>query len=170
MSDIDVRVKLCKSKDEYCDFYDEITELINSDEAINKVFAGREDRLLSARMLSTLYDGDKLIGFANLVKEKQNPRFLFLDVGIIEEYRGRHIASYVSEDLKKISKFIIVETRQNNVLANNSLRNKTAFLFEQGNRNVYLLQKDRLEEFMDKGYYEMLSNHYTINSKRDLIK
>ena len=166
MSDIDVRVKLCKSKDEYCDFYDEITELINSDEAINKVFAGREDRLLTARMLSTLYDGDKLIGFANLVKEKQNPRFLFLDVGIIEEYRGRHVASKILEDLKRIEKYIIVETQQSNFLGNKSLENRTRKLFEVGSRNVYLLQEDKYDEFVEKGYLDLLKKHYDEPSSR----
>ena len=118
-TDIDLKIKT--GKEHVMECFDDIMYLIKNDPAISKVFKGREDRLLTARMLSTLYDGDKLIGFANLVKEKQNPRFLFLDVGIIEEYRGRHVASKILEDLKGIEKYIIVETQQSNFLGNKSL-------------------------------------------------
>ena len=61
--------------------------------------------------LFTIYDKDKLIGFANIVREKQNNNFYFLDVGITEEYRGKHIASQVLEMLKKAKNYIIVETK-----------------------------------------------------------
>lgn len=159
MSDIDVRLELYNGNEEYWDFHDKITELINSDEAINKVFAEREDRLYSA-ILSLIYDKDKLIGFANLVKEKQNPHFPFLDVGIIEEYRGRHVASQILEDLKGIEKYIIVETKQSNFLGNKSLENRTRKLFEVGDRNVYLLQKSRYDEFVESGYLDLLKKHY----------
>ena len=170
ITDVDIRIKTRKEHALEC--FDEILDLISTDEGINEVFEDIKNRLLTAPLLSTIYDNktSKLIGFANLVKEKQNDDFYFLDVGIIKEYRGRHVASYILEELKDITKFIIVETKQSNVLGNNSLRNRTAFLFEQGDRNVCLLQKDRLEEFMDKGYYEKLSKHYTVNGKKDLIK
>lgn len=127
IADVDIRVEKCKRKEDYWDFYDKIIELINSDEMIKSVFGGREDRLYTAQMLSTIYDKDMLIGFANLIKEKQNPNFLFLDVGIIKEYRGKHVASQILEELKEIPKYIIVETREDNLLANKSLENTTVF-------------------------------------------
>ena len=167
MSDIDVRVKLCKSEDEYWDFYDEIAELINSDEAINKVFAGREDRLYSSSMLSLICDKDKPIGFACLVKENYDPNFLFLDMGIIEEYREKHIASSMLKALSKINKkFIIIDTSKRNTLANNSLKNNAAFIYEKGDRNIYLLQKNKKKEFFNNGYYELLKEHYDLQGDR----
>lgn len=163
-TDIDLKIKT--GKEHVMECFDDIMYLIENDPAISKVFKRREDRLLTARMLSTLYDGDKLIGFANLVKEKQNPRFLFLDVGIIEEYRGRHVASKVLEDLKRIEKYIIVETQQSNFLGNKSLENRTRKLFEVGSRNVYLLQEDKYDEFVEKGYLDLLKKHYDEPSSR----
>lgn len=166
ITDIDIRVEKCKRKEDYWDFYDKIVELINSDEMIKSVFGGREDRLYTAQMLSTIYDKDKLIGFANLIKEKQNPNFLFLDVGIIEEYRGKHVASQILEELKEIPKYIIVETREDNLLANKSLENRTAFIFKYNDRNIYLLQKDRYNEFIENGYYDKLTDHYNAPNDR----
>lgn len=163
-TDIDLKIKT--GKEHVMECFDDIMYLIKNDPAISKVFKGREDRLLTASMLSTLYDGDKLIGFANLVKEKQNPHFLFLDVGIIEEYRGRHVASKILEDLKRIEKYIIVETQQSNFLGNKSLENRTRKLFEVGDRNVYLLQEDKYDEFVEKGYLDLLKKHYDEPSSR----
>lgn len=163
-TDIDLKIKTGKEHGIEC--LDDIIYLIKNDPAISKVFKEREDRLLTARMLSTLYDGDKLIGFANLVKEKQNPHFLFLDVGIIEEYRGRNVASKILEDLKRIEKYIIVETQQSNFLGNKSLENRTRKLFEVGSRNVYLLQEDKYDEFVEKGYLDLLKKHYDEPSSR----
>lgn len=164
ITDIDIRIK--KGKEYISECFDEVLYLIDNDLEISKIFKGREDRLLSAAMLSTIYDKEKLIGFANLIKEKQNSNFLFLDMGIIEEYRGKHVASQILEELKEIPKYIIVETKENNLLANKSLENRTAFLFKQEDRNIYLLQKDRYNEFIEKGYYDKLTDHYNTPNDR----
>lgn len=167
--EIDIDLKIKTGKEHVMECFDDIMYLVKNDPDISKVFKGREDRLLTARMLSTLYDGDKLIGFANLVKEKQNPHFLFLDVGVIEEYRGRHVASRILENLKGVQKYIIVETQQSNFLGNKSLENRTRKLFEVGSRNVYLLQKDKYDEFVEKGYLDLLKKHYDKPSSRMLM-
>lgn len=62
--------------------------------------------------------------------------------------------------------FIIVETKKDNFLANKSLENRTEKLFEINNRNVYLLQKDRFDEFKENGYIELLKKHYSGPSNR----
>ena len=74
---------------------------MNEKSGIKEVFQKRNDRVVTAMRLFTIYDKDKLIGFANIVREKQNNNFYFLDVVITEEYRGKHIASQVLEMLKK---------------------------------------------------------------------
>lgn len=158
IADVDIRIKQGKEHVEEC--FDEVLYLIENDLEISKIFKGREDRLATSAMLSTIYDKDKLIGFANLIIEKQNNNFLFLDVGIIEEYRGKHVASQILENLKSISKYIIVETSVDNILANKSLENRTAFVLEYKDRNIYLLQKDKYNEFIENGYYDNLLKHY----------
>ena len=40
------------------------------------------------------------------------------------------------------------------------LENTTAFIFKYNDRNIYLLQKDRYNEFIEKGYYDKLTDHY----------
>ena len=164
INDIDIRIK--QGKEHVGECFDEILYLINNDLEIGDIFKGREDRLLSAAMLSTIYDKDKLIGFANLIKEKQNPNFLFLDVGIIKEYRGKHVASQILEELKEIPKYIIVETKEDNLLANKSLEDRTVKLLEVNDRNVYLLQKERYNEFIENGYYDKLKYHYNLPNDR----
>lgn len=166
IADVDIRLEKCKRNQDYWDFYDKIVELINLDKKIKSVFGGREDRLYTAHTLSMIYDKDKLIGFANLIREKQNQNFLFLDVGIIEEYRGKHVAAQILEELKEIPKYIIVETKEDNLLANKSLENRTAFMFKYNDRNIYLLQKDRYNEFIENGYYDQLIEHYNTPNDR----
>lgn len=164
IADVDIRIKQGKEHVEEC--FDEVLYLIENDLEISKIFKGREDRLATSAMLSTIYDKDKLIGFANLIIEKQNNNFLFLDVGIIEEYRGKHVASQILEDLKSISKYIIVETSVDNILANKSLENRTKKLLQYNDRNIYLLQKDKYNEFIEKGYYDKLTDHYNAPNDR----
>lgn len=164
ITDVDIRIK--KGKEYVAECFDEVLYLIENDLEISKIFKGREDRLATSAMLSTIYDKDKLIGFANLIIEKQNNNFLFLDVGIIEEYRGKHVASQILEDLKSISKYIIVETSVDNILANKSLENRTKKLLQYNDRNIYLLQKDKYNEFIEKGYYDKLTDHYNAPNDR----
>lgn len=163
MENIDIRIK---SEEEDSNCISNILKLMNEKSGIKEVFQGRNDRVATAMRLFTIYDKDKLIGFANIVREKQNNNFYFLDVGIIEEYRGKHIASQVLEMLKKVKNYIIVETKEDNFLANKSLKNRTAFLFKQEDRNVYLLQKERYNEFIEKGYYDKLTDHYNAPNDR----
>lgn len=113
-------------------------------------------------MLSTIYHKDKLIGFANLIREKQNPNFLFLDVGIIEEYRGKHVAAQILEELKEIPKYIIVETKEDNLLANKSLENRTAFMFKYNDtkcRNY----GGKLEIILELMYNEYVLEQYWLH-------
>ena len=164
IADVDIIIK--QGKEYVLECFDEVLYLINNDLEIIKIFKGRQDRLATSVMLSTIYHKDKLIGFANLIREKQNPNFLFLDVGIIEEYRGKHVAAQILEKLKKIQKYIIVETKEDNLLANKSLENRTAFMFKYNDRNIYLLQKNRYNEFVENGYYDKLIDHYNTPNDR----
>ena len=162
----DVYIIIKQGKEYVLECFDEVLYLINNDLEISKIFKGRQDRLATSVMLSTIYHKDKLIGFANLIREKQNQNFLFLDVGIIEEYRGKHVAAQILEELKKTPKYIIVETKEDNLLANKSLENRTAFMFKYNDRNIYLLQKDRYNEFIENGYYDQLIEHYNTPNDR----
>ena len=164
IADVDIIIK--QGKEYVLECFDEVLYLINNDLEISKIFKGRQDRLATSVMLSTIYHKDKLIGFANLIREKQNQNFLFLDVGIIEEYRGKHVAAQILEELKKTPKYIIVETKEDNLLANKSLENRTAFMFKYNDRNIYLLQKDRYNEFIENGYYDQLIEHYNTPNDR----
>ena len=164
IADVDIIIK--QGKEYVLECFDEVLYLINNDLEISKIFKGRQDRLATSVMLSTIYHKDKLIGFANLIREKQNQNFLFLDVGIIEEYRGKHVAAQILEELKKTPKYIIVETKEDNLLANKSLENRTAFMCKYNDRNIYLLQKDRYNEFIENGYYDQLIEHYNTPNDR----
>lgn len=151
------------NKDNYISICSQIDGLIYSDKDINRAFDDKRKELYSADILSTIYNkqNNELIGFAGLVERKHNKDFYFLSIGIKEKYRGNQIASHILEELNGISqRFIIAEAKENNTLANNSLKSKSALLRKKGNINVYLVQKNKLEEFYKHGYKHILDYHY----------
>lgn len=133
---------------------------------IREVFNGRGDRLATSHKVYIIMNDNQEVGFANLVVEKQNYNFYFLDMGIKENYRGNGIATEVLQTLKNINcKPIIIETRENNTLANCSAERIGCMLMSKDNKNYYLLQKERYNEFIDNGYLDKLTEH--LNEDKD---
>ena len=67
--------------------------------------------------------------------------------------------------------YVLMETRCNNDSANGVSKSVGCYLTTFGDRNVYLLQKSRLQEFIDTNQMEELAKHYEIeNSKKAIVK
>ena len=72
IADVDIRIKQGKEYVEEC--FDEVLYLIENDLEISKIFKGREDRLATSAMLSTIYDKDKLIVITQIEESNYNSK------------------------------------------------------------------------------------------------
>lgn len=149
-----------------------IVTMMRDDEVIREVFSNRIDRLANSRYSFIVKKGTKDIGFVNLVIEKQNPTFYFLDIGLKEYYRNMGIGTTILKKLQdmEFDKFILLEVKIANEGANLSIEKVGIKVAEFDDINYYLLQKDKVEEFIDGDYLEELAHHVAIKSKKDLLK
>lgn len=155
---------------------DDMYYMIDNDLGIREVFGGRFDRIIATCISWMIKDKDKNIGFINLVEEKVNHNFLFLDMGIIKEYRGKGYGKRFLKEVQELVEksnlpFILMETRKTNDNANCVGKDIGCFLTEIEDRNIYLLQRSRLQEFIDTNQMEELAKHFTKeNDKRNMLK
>lgn len=160
------------SQEDYTDLY----SLMNTEEGIREIFGGRDDRLMTASNSWLIKANDNNIGFINLVTEKANHKFLFLDMGIVKAYRGKGYGKKFLEEVQSEVEnsnltYVLMETRQDNDSANGVSKSVGCYLTTFGDRNVYLLQKSRLQEFIDTNQMEELAKHYEMeNSKSAIVK
>ena len=147
--------------------------MMNNEKGIQEIFAGRLDRLLSSEFSWLIVLDEEEVGFANLVREKSNYDFLFLDLGIKEKYRGKGIGTEVLRLLTEmpINNYVLLETKINNISAN-KINQKVGCLIDTiGEQNYYLLQTGRVKEFIDSNMMRKLGEHLNTSSlKKDLIK
>lgn len=156
------------------DDYKELCKIANymrGDKYISEVFKDRIDRLASSRFSFMIRRNNKDIGFVNLVIEKGNHDFYFVDIGLKEEYRNKGVGTEILKKLQEMDfdRFVLLEVKNDNEAANISINKVGVKVTTIGNINYYLLQKDRVQEFIDGDYLEKLSNHVSIKSKKDLI-
>lgn len=150
--------------------------MMNDEEGIREIFGGRYDRLMTTSNSWLIKANDNNIGFINLVTEKANHNFLFLDMGIIKAYRGKGYGKKFLEEVQsKVEDsnlpYVLMETRCDNDSANGVSKSVGCYLTTFGDRNVYLLQKARLQEFIDTNQMEELAKHYEKeNSKSAIVK
>lgn len=139
-----------------------IGNILSGDKEICNLFGHRWDRMFSGIYTYLITYNDKDAGFLNVLYEKDDYNFLVVDIGIKKRYRGKGIATKAMQLLreKNIEKFIIAETKKDNLGANKSLQNTSIQVAESDQFNYYLIQKERIEEFIDKDYLEKLANHY----------
>ena len=153
-----------------------LCSLMNTEEGIREIFGGRYDRLMTAKNSWLIKANDNNIGFINLVTEKANHKFLFLDMGIVKAYRGKGYGKKFLEEVQSEVEnsnltYVLMETRQDNDSANGVSKSVGCYLTTFGDRNVYLLQKSRLQEFIDTNQMEELAKHYEMeNSKSAIVK
>lgn len=148
-----------------------ILTMMRDEVGIKEVFSDRIDRLVNSAYSFMIKKGSKDVGFVNLVVEKQDYNFYFLDVGLKKEYRNKGIGTFVLKKMQERSfeKFIILEVKVENETANLSIGKVGVKLMEEDGVNYYLLQKDKVQEFIDNDYLTKLSEHIQVKRKRDLL-
>ena len=149
-----------------------IITMMRDEKCISEVFQNRVDRLVNSAFCYIIRRNGKDIGFVNLVIEKQDPEFYFLDIGLKDIYRNMGIGTTILKKLQdmEFDKFILLEVKIANEGANLSIEKVGIKVAEFDDINYYLLQKDKVEEFIDGDYLEELAHHVAIKSKKDLLK
>ena len=148
-----------------------VKRIMEKEDGIKEIFANRLDRLAASPYSCIILFNKQVAGFANLVKEKNNDDFLFVDMGIIASFRGKSICNDVLKyfgDIE-IKEFIIGETKIDNIPANKVASNVGCFIFAEEDRNFYLIQKNRYCEFIKYGYLDKLKQHIEKPNVKKLI-
>ena len=155
----------------------EIINMMNNVSGINDVFKNREDRVLTSAYSMLIMKDEIIVGFINLVVEKEDYDFLFIDMGIKPEYRKQGIGKYVINEIRKEMNevneeaYIIGQTKKNNKGGNGCIKNQACYIGDYEDTNLFLLQEEKVKEFIDDGYYTKLMSHLEKdNKKKQLIK
>ena len=149
--------------------YDEVAtkikKMMNEENGIKEIFANKIDRLSSACCSILVTEDSNEIGFVNIVHECIN-KFLFVDLGIKEQYRGCGYSKAIMSNIKELTnfwnEFLIAETKKSNIAANKGLNKIGIEIFSYNDLNYYLINTNK--------YSELISNEELFNSlKRHII-
>ena len=149
-----------------------VGKIISSDKDINDLFGDRWDRMYSGVFTYLITCDNKDVGFINVLFERDDNEFLVVDMGIKKRYRNKGIGTKAMQLLKEknIPKFIIAETEKTNISGISSLDNIGIQIAESPEQAYYLIQKERIEEFIDNDYLEKLNVHFGVEQIKLLVK
>lgn len=150
----------------------EVEDMMITESSIKDIFQGKYKRLLASRYIYMIHKGEENIGFTYLVDEGVDSNILFLDMGLLKRYQNQGIGTKVLEKLVNMDfdEFIIGETKKNNISTNIIGKRIGVKVADTEDRNFYLLQKDRVEEFIDYNGLEKLSKRFNTKTNKKLIK
>ena len=150
------------------DRYNRVMDIINNDREINNIFSNKRNRFSLAQFTYLINVDGEDAGFVNLVYERGDYSFLLLDSGIIEKYRGKGLGTKALKFLQSLDfeDFIIAETKKDNNNSNGSISKVGVQIADSDEFNYYLLQKDRVEEFIDSDGLEKLGKHYQTDKNK----
>lgn len=145
-----------------------IREMMGSEE----VFKNRKDRQRLSEISAIILADYKEAGFVNLVRENKSESFLFLDMVILEEYRNKGVGKKVFEILQSfgIYSLIFAAAKIDNIAANKTAEEVCIRVATIDDNNIYLVQKDRYDEFITHNYMSELYEHYEREKSKRLIK
>ena len=151
--------------------FDAVIDMMENANGIRDIFRGKTDRLLASFCTVLVYADKEIAGFINLVDEHIDSRFNFVDMGILEKYRGMGVGKKALKELMKAlpDDFFIGEVKKDNVASNKLSEDLGVRVLDTDDRNFYLLQKKRLDEFFEYDGIEKLNQKIhkeEIKSKR----
>lgn len=154
------------------DRYNRVMDIINNDKEINNIFFTKKNRFMLSQFTYLITVDGEDAGFINLLYEDGDDSFLVLDRGVIEKFRGMGIGTMALDFIKSqnFEDFIIGETRKNNNGSNKSLSKFGVMVADSDEFNYYLLQKEKLGEFIDSDGLEKLGKHYQTDKNKINIK
>ena len=153
-----MKVQIKQVRDNREDF-DKVLDMMENAKGIREIFHGKRDRLLSSFCTVLVYADGEVVGFINLVDEHIDPRFCFVDMGILEKYRDRGIGKKALNKLMNAlpDDFFIGEVKKDNVASNQLSENLGVRISSTEDRNFYLLRREDFDEFMDYDGMEKLN-------------
>lgn len=151
-----------------------VREWIRNDSGIRNIFYGHEDRFELSELPLLIYLDKTPIGFLSLVEERLR-NVKFLDIGILEEYRGcgyaiKATSLFLEIFKKKDQDFVIAETKVNNEAANKVLSTIGMLVNQEESKNLnyYLMQPERKDEFMNGEVYNRFKRHCIDGAKNSI--
>ena len=138
--------------------FDKIDYMMGHEPGIKEIFYNKRQRLFCTALACLIKEGRTELGFLNLVSENVD-NILFLDQGILQKYRGMGYGKEAIRTLllyNNFQEYIMAETKKTNILANSSAQKISKLVYETDEKNYYLFQKERVNQFLDsKEFYEM---------------
>lgn len=131
------------------------------------IFYTKVNRVLFSNVQTIICKNGEPIGFLNLVDERVKGA-LFMDMFIEEAYRGNGYASLAYKSLERKftgDEFILAETKKDNIGANLSLLKNGTLIKEKDDTNFYLMNKNRVEEFLNSVAYQEFVRVFELDSK-----
>ena len=149
-----------------------MSKVISSDKEISNLFGDRWDRMYSGIYTYLITYNGKDVGFINILFERNDNSFLVIDMGIKKRYRNKGIGTKAMQLIKEkdINTFIIAETEKDNISGIKSLDKVGLKVAESEEQAYYLVQKERIEEFINNDYLEKLSRHFKVEEIKILVK
>ena len=150
----------------------EIMNMMNNIPGIKEIYHDKENRVLDSDYSMLILKDSLIIGFINLVVEKSDESFLFIDMGLKPEYRnqgiGKQVLRRIKRKLEEIdeTRFVLYETKVNSKSGNGCINDVGYLLTEHEGKNIYLLQKERAPEFAYNGFYKELYDHLEKDNKK----
>ena len=139
----------------------EVFDMMLNSPGIKEFYTNKLTNIITSRYTFIIKLDDTTVGLINLVREEDNNDFLFLDIGIKEEYRNKGIATEMMKFISIIPIKEYVVVKSNNIYVNKALKkigcNK---VYEHNFHNIYLLQKDRYKQFIENNVTEKLAKHF----------
>lgn len=127
---------------------------------IKEIFATKVSRLASSDISALIEVDGNCVGFVNLLKE-YTKNMMFVDIGILEQYRGNGYAKSALEYIKDldIKEYIMLETKSSNEAASMLASDVGCLVYQYNDRNFYLLHEELKDEFLSSDDYDNLKDH-----------
>ena len=138
--------------------YKRIREMMRNEE----FFKDKLERQHLCEISAIILADYKEAGFVNLIRMNRNDNFLFLDMVILKEYRKKGLGKEVFKiiQMRGFHNLIFAVANINNVAANKTAEEVCLKVATIEDENIYLVQKDRYEEFVSGNYLEEIKEYY----------
>ncbi len=152
-----VKLVLADNQEKISEIFDMMTE----DNGIKDYYEDKLSSIIKSAYSFIIKCDDKTAGFINLLREAEYEKFLFLDIGIKDEYRNRGIATDMIKFIASLPLKDYVFIKSNNQYINKAIiKLGCKKIIEYQNDNIYLLQNEKYEQFITDKEIEKLDIHF----------
>jgi predicted acetyltransferase len=130
-------------------------------------FKDRTNRQKLSEISALIVADNEKAGFVNLIRANRNDNFLFLDMVIVEKFRKKGLGKKVFNIIQGYGfhNLIFAATKIDNIAANKTAEEVCLKVATIEDENIYLVQKDRYEEFIGNDYMSKIVEYYSKEEK-----